>query len=211
MLIEPRAYVGVAFFRGNPRFLWDRVIMGTTSGPFVHTEFFLERGEDVRFYTAANLVDQRFKAASGFMPSARMHNLPESSQWEVVRYPVTLDGYFLTYSLILQLLALQLPYNARDLWQCCISFMLPYERDLDCDRFETFKPGGVFCSQVCLLLLRRLQNQGVLPKDLPVQSVNSRGCSPNALHRLLLPPEKKDTNQCKATPATPKGSILLAP
>ena len=202
MLVDPPIFVGVAFLRGNPGRIWDRVIMDTTSGPFVHTEFFLQRGQDVRFYTAANLVGERFRASSGFMPSARMHKLPDPTQWEVVKYPVTREGYMLAYSLVLQLLALQLPYNARDLWQCCFSFMLPFEKDLDCDRFETWRPSGVFCSQVCLLLLRRLQGQGVLA-GLPVHSVNSRGCSPNALHRLLLL-QKKDTNQCRGTRAAPK-------
>lgn len=203
MLLEPPAcVVGVAFLRGNPARIWDRVIMDATAGPFVHTEFFLQRGEDVRFYTAANLVGERFRSASGFMPSARARRLPDPAQWDVVRYPVTHQGYMLAYSLVLQLLALQLPYNARDLWQCYFSFMLPFEKDLDCTRFETWRPSGVFCSQVCLLLLRRLQAQGVLA-GLPVHSVNSRGCSPNALHRLLHGPEKKGTNQCRGTRATP--------
>ena len=70
--------------------------------------------------------------------------------------------------------------------------MLPFERDLDCNRVDTWRSSGVFCSQVCLLLLRRLAGQGLLPCLEPrtaadLDRVNSRGCSPNTLHRLVAP------------------------
>lgn len=187
----PEPYlVGIAFLRGDPRRLYERAIMDATFGPYTHTEFFVQKGTDVRFYSAVNLARPgRQKMAGGFMPSARLRGLPDPHKWQIVRYPVTEQGYKAAYALVLQLLALQLPYNARDLWQCCISVMLPFEKDLDCSRLESWRPSGVFCSQVCLLLLRRLHSQGVL--RLPAEVVpgvyrtNSRGCSPNGLFRLL--------------------------
>lgn len=192
MSVQP--FVGIAFLRGNPSRMWDRAIMGATHGPFVHTEFFLQRGDDVRMYTAANLFasdscQNRQGRHPGFMPSARLKSFPDPAQWEIVRFPVSASGYLLTYALILQLLALDLPYNARDLWQCCIKVMLPFEQDLDCRNVDSWRRGGVFCSQVCLLLLRRLHLQGVLELcptvAKSVKAVNSRGCSPNSLYRIL--------------------------
>ena len=177
-------HVGVAFMRGDPRCFNERLIMDTTGGPFVHTEFFLQRGSDIRFYTAANLA--RGERVGGFMPSCRLKTYPDPARWEIVRFPITQACYQSTYAFILQLLALRLPYNERDLWQCTIKILLPFERDLDCDHPTTWQKHGVFCSQVCLLLLRRLALRGSLPGLLPaVTKCNSRGCSPNNLHRLL--------------------------
>ena len=184
--------VGVAFLRGDPRRLWDRVIMGSTQGPFVHTEFFIQNGSDIRMYTATNLTalqDGTQQARGGFTPSARVHSLENNPQWETIRFPVSHQCYSITYALILQLLALNLPYNSRDLWQCCFKLMLPFEQDLDCHKLDTWRHSGVFCSQVCLLLLRRLHAQGLLmlrpgvAKD--VTETNSRGCSPNSLYHIL--------------------------
>jgi len=187
-MLEPVSYVGVAFLRGDARRLCDRIIMDATFGSFVHTEFFLQNGAQYRFYTAANIVEPN-QNPSGFMPSAKLRQDPDPKRWDVVRFRVSRKGYLLTYSLILQLLALQLPYNARDLWQCSIRLLLPYERDLDCCRFETWRPSGVFCSQVCLLLLRRLLAERVVSLPLAtaerLHATNSRGCSPNMLRRLL--------------------------
>ena len=183
-------YVGVAFLRGSPHSIAERFIMEATGGPYVHTEFILQSGADVRLYTAANIA--RGDRVGGFMPSARLRTLPDPARWEIVRFPVTPAAYAATYALVLQLLSMQLPYNARDLWQCCVKLMLPFERDLDCNRVDTWRSSGVFCSQVCLLLLRRLAGQGLLPCLEPrtaadLDRVNSRGCSPNTLHRLVAP------------------------
>lgn len=190
-MCEPASFVGVAFLRGDPRSMWDRVVMGATHGPFVHTEFFIQRGADVRMYTAVNLLSNGTARPSGFLPSTRLRTLPDPSHWEIVKFPVSPSGYTLTYAIILQLLAMNLPYNARDLWQCCVKLALPFERDLDCNHPETWRPSGVFCSQACLLLLRRLQLQGVLALQpvsaMAVHTVNSRGCSPNSLFRILRP------------------------
>ena len=61
--------------------------------------------------------------------------------------------------------------------------------DLDCNNIQSWRRSGVFCSQVCLLIMRRLMLTDALPANPAlrshVQAVNSRGCSPNALYRLL--------------------------
>ena len=59
----------------------------------------------------------------------------------------------------------------------------------DCERPETWRQSGVFCSQVALLLLRAFARHGhiVLPADTRalVEATHSRGCSPNTLFGLL--------------------------
>jgi hypothetical protein len=188
-MIRPDYHIGVAFLRGNPHSFWERLIMDTTFGPFVHTELFLQKGTDIRFYAATNPArsDQR----SGFMPSARLRSMPDPTQWEIVRFPVTQPCYHAAYALVLQLIAMRLPYNANDLWQCCIRVMLPFENDLDCERPCTWQKSGVFCSQVCLLILRRLSLHGLLPMRESPLMVNSRGCSPNHLYAILNSKSKK--------------------
>jgi hypothetical protein len=185
--LEHNCYIGVAFLRGNPRIIGEQVVMRSTWGPFVHTEIFIQKGQDVRFYSASS------PRGEGLVPSARLPMLPsEDKNWELVRFPlVQPGGYKLAYALLLQIMAMQLPYNSRDLWQCCMKLMLPFERDLDCDHLDTWRQSGVFCSQVCLLVLRRLARRGALVVDPAVTSnleaSNSRGCSPNALYGLLSP------------------------
>lgn len=189
-MLTPRFTVGVAFMRGNPRLWGDLVVMNATQGPFVHSEFFIQKEGGYRFYTSANLVhdDERCRAG-GFMPSLRLKGFPSPSEWDTVCFPVTEKVYLSTYAWILQILALNLPYNERDLWQCCVQCLLPFERDLDSNDPATWQPRGVFCSQVCLLLVRRLLHTDSLVTS-PVTrqlllATNSRGCSPNALHGLL--------------------------
>lgn len=119
--------VGVAFMRGDPRLFGDMLVMQATRGPFVHSEFFIQSGSDVRFYTAANLVhDDKIQPTGGFMPSHRLKSLPASGIWETVRFPVSKQCYLSTYALILQILAMGLPYNSRDLWQCCVQVPIPH-------------------------------------------------------------------------------------
>jgi hypothetical protein len=110
----------------------------------------------------------------------------------VLRFPLAPGGYERAYALVLQLVSLGLPYNSSDLWLCCIKVALPFKPDLDCERPETWRDGGVFCSQAALLVVRRLARMGVLeplpqPQRALVESTNSRGCSPNALFSLLAP------------------------
>ena len=173
----------------------DRLISGVTRGPFVHTEILLGKGDtgDARAYTA-------FEGVSGFTPSASeiLHKntgLP-LEKWTVIRYPLETGGYEKAYALVLQILAMDLPYNKSDLWQCCIRLCLPFEADLDCEHPDTWKArGGVFCSQVALLFLRRMNRMGLVPNletlACQIESANSRGCSPNDLFRMLTTHEKK--------------------
>ena len=176
--------------RGDQRQMGDRLIMQGTGGPFVHTEFLLGKGADIRCYTACG-SPSRHEAREGFVPTRHLTDLPVRPEWDVITFPVhngTL-GYNRVYALILQLIATQIPYNYKDLWQCCVKVMLPYERDVDCSNPLSWQKRGVFCSQACLLLLRHLSNLGLitLPQSMEsqVRSINSRGCSPNALHRIV--------------------------
>jgi hypothetical protein len=184
-------WLGLAFQRaklGVPR---DHVIATLTWGPFVHTELLLAKGDgDVRAYAA-------FEGRAGFSPSARKHGGPD---WVVLRFALAPGGYERAYALMLQLVALGLPYNSRDLWQCCVKVALPFEQDLDCERPDSWRDGGVFCSQAALLVVRRLARAGVVPlstrQRARVEDTNSRGCSPNALFALLAsprPPHQKKT------------------
>jgi hypothetical protein len=192
-------FVGVAFKRGDPRSIQDELIMQTTGGEMIHSEFMLGRPRDIRCYTACCMLQQgsvQIKHESGFTPSRRFTSLPSRDEgWECVCFPLLghARDYKSVYSVLLQLMALQLPYNYQDLWQCCSKAVLPFERDLDYTNFSEWKARGVFCSQVCLLLLRRFDSQGLI--RLPtasryrVYASNSRGCSPNSLFYTLGAPE----------------------
>lgn len=199
-------FIGVAFKRGNTASVQDELIMQSTGGKLIHSEFMLGRPFDVRCYTACSMLQQgsvQIKYESGFTPSRRFKSLPSRDEgWECICFPLQghARDYKLVYSVLLQLMALQLPYNYHDLWQCCSKAMLPFERDIDYTNFNEWKANGVFCSQVCLLLLRRFDSQGLI--TLPPASrnyayaLNSRGCSPNTLFRILdcqqpLPDAKK--------------------
>lgn len=183
-------FVGVAFLRGDPYFMRDGLVMQSTGGPFVHTEFVLGWGQDVRCYTAFG-APGRNDPVNGFVPSRRTIGLPDGPRWEVVTFPVRggAADYWRAYAFVLQLVAMRVPYNYQDLWQCCVKIALPYERDVDCDVPASWQRHGVFCSQACLLLLRAMVRKRIisLPQDisLSVERTNSRGCSPNALHHML--------------------------
>ncbi len=149
----PDTCLSIAFMSGDWRLFDDRLVMSATRGPFVHAEVVLSRGDSVRAYASLG--------ASGFTVSPNKH--PESPPaepggraWRLVHFPLRQGAYKPVYALILQLLALNLPYNSWDTWQCCVKLMLPFERDLDCCDLESWRASGVFCSQACLLLLRRL-------------------------------------------------------
>ena len=167
-------FLGVAFRRGNWRSWRDDVIMTATLGQFVHCEILL-RG---RAYASIDGV-------GGFMRSRyARHDTPE---WHIVQVPVKRPDQAL--SPVLDILSQRLKYNTSDLWQCCVSVMLPWESELDCERPETWHGTGVFCSQVTLLLLRRLVRLDVIDlgprRNELVEATHSRGCSPNALFHLL--------------------------
>ena len=187
--------LGLAFRRGDPSCMGDRLVMDTTGGPFVHAELFLQDGTAARFY---GTIDLGAKHAGGcFMPTRR--SLPLPADWHAVAFPITAECYRSAYALILQLISMQLPYNSRDLWQCCIKLMLPFERDLDCRNLEDWRAHGVFCSQVCLLVVRRLAMQGALALPLSVAAqvarTNSRGCSPNSLFQIITSAKKRDESR----------------
>jgi hypothetical protein len=170
-------WLGVAFLRGEGTSIFDDIVMGATLGSWVHCEILRGSGQTSRAYTA-------YQGAGGFLPSSARHCPP---RWALFVVPV-LD-YAAVQAHLLSLLALDLPYNYADLWQCCVTAMLPWETELDCEKPETWKKSGVFCSQVALLVLRALSRKGAisLPADthVLVEATHSRGCSPNALFGLM--------------------------
>lgn len=187
--------IGVAFRRGSSQSLYDTMIMETTRGPFVHAEIFIQSGHDVRFYSAVNV-------GQGARPSAIVHAyrlLPLPPEWEVVQLPVGKQGYKIAYAMLLELVCTPVPYNLKDQWQCACPLLLPYEDDLDSMSLSQWPRMGVFCSQLCLLVLRRLVVTGNLALDphvlTQVVSVNSRGCSPNGLYRILRSPTPKKKHE----------------
>jgi len=175
----PCACLVVAFLRGDPSRWWDRFVMDGTFGPFVHTEVALTDGRGlVRAYSS-------FEGVGGVVPVPPGRYGPE---WELVSVPLAEHGFARLYASVLSLISLQIPYNSGDLWQCCVSAFLPYESDIDETRLDSWRR-GVFCSQFACLLLRLGLSQGsVLLPDVPrahLRAVHSRGCSPNALFRIL--------------------------
>jgi len=171
-------WLGVAFYKGSYSSMYDDLVMAATLGTFVHCELLRGRGRSVcQAYSS-------FNPRGGFILSP---NRPSPAHWALFAIPV--DNPRAVHATILSVLALNLPYNSRDLWQCCFKAMLPWETELDCDRPATWQTSGVFCSQVALLLLRAFARRGdiTLPADTQalVEATHSRGCSPNTLFWLL--------------------------
>ena len=173
-------WVGFAFRKGNPKLTRERVIMAATWGGFVHCELLLGHGDAYRAYSA-------YENIGGMLPSS----YPEyKSDWVVVKYPlVNKAAYDRAYSWVLSILDMRLPYNSQDLWQCCLKIMLPFEADLPCQHPERWS--AAFCSQLCLLFMRRLLVEGMVravpnPTRYLVHNTNSRGCSPNTLFQILV-------------------------
>lgn len=169
----------VAFLRGDPRSLHDAFVMDGTWGPYVHTEVVLTPASGPpRAYSS-------FDAAGGVVPVAP-HAYDRG--WDLVTYPLPQAGFCGLYAMLLAMIAARPPYNSRDLWQCCVPIFLPFESDLDCTAPRTWA-GGVFCSQFACLLLRWACRVGhIRPTPacrLRLEAVNSRGCSPNELHKIL--------------------------
>lgn len=169
----------VAFLRGDPGRWWDRFVMDGTFGPFVHTEVTLTDGRGLfRAYSS-------FQGVGGVVP---IRPGPYGPNWALVTVPLAKGGFIRLYSSLLSLLSVPIPYNSGDLWQCCVSGFLPFESDIEETRLDSWRR-GVFCSQfACLLLRLGLSNGSVLLPDAPraqLKVVHSRGCSPNALYRIL--------------------------
>ena len=171
-------WVGIAFRTGDSHNIKEDLIMGATWGPYVHSEFILGRNQMGRAYSA-------FDNKAGFSVSNSIYTRP---LWTILTFPLREGGYHKTYSMILQMLDLKLPYNSNDLWQCCVKLALPFETELDCEKPTTWHQ-GVFCSQVSLLLLRRMARANLLDTpsslQLSLENVHSRGCSPNMLFGIL--------------------------
>jgi len=175
-MTDKKNWIGIAFKIGSFSSAYETLIMSATFGQFVHCEIILGDG-------MMSDVFASYHGSMGFMRSCESYN-PE--QWVILYFPLK-DGRN-AKCLSLQLLDLNIPYNYTDLWQCCIQAMLPFESELDCQDPNTWKK-GVFCSQMCLLYLRYLMRVGdievndVLKHHL--ESVHSRGCSPNMLYGVL--------------------------
>lgn len=171
-------WLGIAFLRGSLLSADDDMVMAATMGSYVHCEILRGRGEAIHRGYAG------FRDRGGFVLSP---NRVGPQHWALFAFPVTDPPA--VHATILAVIALNLPYNSSDLWQCCIKTMLPWETELDCEQPETWKRSGVFCSQVALLLLRRFARRGhiALPRDTHalLETTHSRGCSPNTLFWLL--------------------------
>jgi len=182
--------LGIAFFRGAPFNPWAALIRNTTGGPYVHSEILIHDGTSTCSFSS-------FQGYGGFIQSQSVYTPQE---WDILLFPLSQQAYDFSMFLTSQLHALHLPYNYTDLCQCwsyrCWPHVFPPLRsDLDCKAPSTWS-SGVFCSQACLLFLRRLIHEGLLTPaqettDL-VNAINSRTCSPNALYSILAPkPEEK--------------------
>jgi hypothetical protein len=169
----------IAFLRGDPNSANDRLVMDTTGGPFVHTEVLLAPT------TGRPRAYSSFAGIGGVVPLAPHAYGPE---WEFVSYPLSQQGFCSLYGMVLAMIAANPPYNSRDLWQCCIPLFLPFEADLDCATPSTWA-GGVFCSQMACLLIRRACRTGHIhvphTARCTLEADNTRGCSPNALFAIL--------------------------
>lgn len=169
-------WVGVAFLKGDYHRFGDDLVMGATWGTMTHCELLIGTGNAAKSYGAFT--------NAGFVESG---NLIDGSRWHVTCFPV--KDHTVTYPFVLRALSAGIPYNSKDLWQCCIKAMLPFEYELDCNFPETWAKDGVFCSQVCLLMLRKFNRDGLLkcPPQLAtlLETTHSRGCSPNTLFYML--------------------------
>jgi len=183
--------LGIAFFRGAPYNPWASLIRNTTGGPYVHSEILIHDGASTCSFSS-------FQGYGGFVQSQSVYTPQE---WDILLFPLSQQAYDFSMYLAAQLHSLHLPYNYTDLCQCwsyrCWPHLfLPLRSDLDCTAPSTWSSSGVFCSQVCLLFLRRLVHEGLLSLSPDtaetVATTNSRACSPNALYSMLAPkPEKK--------------------
>jgi hypothetical protein len=182
----------IAFRAGSVYNIHDSLIMATTIGPWVHTEIIFPDSTGPRAYAA-------YEDIGGFVKS---RNTPYNSNWTVVSVPLTKPDQ--AHAVLLHTLDAQPGYNQSDLWQCCVKAWLPWERDLNCEAPQTWT-NGVFCSQVCLLLLRRMARQGsiAVPETVSglLEHVHSRGCSPNTLFGILKHMVPQGTSPPQKTPA----------
>ena len=169
-------WLGIAFNRGKLGNINHDIIMSSTWGPWVHCEVIVGKDEVGTAYGA-------FEHVGGFLRSQNVH---DPRDWSVFVTPVS--SLMPLQAAVVRMVDLGIKYNTSDLWQCCIKTLLPFETELDCHRPESWK-NGVFCSQVALLMLRRMSDENVVSLPTPMthmlHSVHSRGCSPNTLFNLV--------------------------
>lgn len=177
---DKKEWVGIAFRTGNITSPYDTMIMTGTLGHFVHCELILGRGAEADVFSSYN----KDNCVSGFVRSMSEFNPQE---WTILTMPA--NDTRNARAMSLQLLDLGIPYNAKDLWQCCVKVMLPFETEVDCNNAMEWKQKGVFCSQMCLLFLRKMVQNGDLSVNNVLkhhlETVHSRGCSPNMLYNII--------------------------
>lgn len=156
--------------------------MAATWGPYVHCELLIGTGPRYRAYSA-------YEGVGGLLPSR--YTSGYGRDWTVVAFSLRDEAdRGRLHSWALSLLADNIPYNSSDLWQCCVKILLPFESDLPYQHPEQWS--SAFCSQLCLLFMRRLVAEGMVRGVPPssaalIRTCNSRGCSPNQLFSILVP------------------------
>lgn len=169
-------WLGIAFLKGQFWDPHDDLVMTSTMGRFVHCEIVVGNGEWGKAYSA-------FWGVGGFVPS---NSFIYPKQWCMFEIPLLNPSHL--SSAIYDTVRAAPTYNQSDLWQCVIKAALPFEDDYVYTDPVSWKH-GVFCSQAAVLILRRLLASGAvqLPPDAAaaIWASNSRGCSPNGLHRML--------------------------
>jgi len=172
-------WIGVAFQRGVFSDWYHDLIMIGTLGSYVHCELLL--GDGMYADAFASYYDTNL--SEGFMRSKEYY---DPREWVVLSYPVS--DLIKAHALCVFLLDAKIPYNTRDLWQCCVGLALPFEQEIDCTQPSHWKK-GVFCSQMCLLFMRymHLQNNIKINSvcEHHLKHIHSRGCSPNSLYAFL--------------------------
>lgn len=175
-------WIGIAFKTGDWYDPYEAVIMGSTVGQYVHCELVIGDNEKADVYSS---YDSK-QLCCGFARSIEDYT---PKRWTLLTHKLADTQN--AKKQVLQILDKNLPYNKSDLWQCCIKTMLPFESELDCELVDTWKHSGVFCSQMCLLFLRHMARVGDLTTNPHLkhhlESVHSRGCSPNLLFGILSP------------------------
>lgn len=159
----------VAFQKGTFTNIYHDVIMGSTWGRFVHCEILFEG----KAYAA-------YEGISGFMAS--QERMFPKDKWTVLSLDV-LDREKV-HGIILHTLGCNIPYNRHDLWQCVLPGGVYVSAELNYNSPETWTK-GVFCSQVVLLLLKRMLECDCVRMDRQLMAIYSRSCSPNTLFHVL--------------------------
>ena len=172
-MAEAPSSVRICFCKTNRANSYERAIEVWTGGPWVHAELEIP---GVGRWSAFD------KPVEPFCRSLRSH------YDYAFEYKLTPEHAKELHAYVLRIIARAPAYNRRDLWQCCVKLFLPLESDLDPQTPESWN--RVFCSQAVLLALKHMLASDMLkfsPRGSQrVHTLNSRGCSPNYLFRMLL-------------------------